>query len=331
MVSKKQWFWPTVRVGLPILIVVSGAIFVIFAVIYELIDADSARYLLSAIVQALAALLAIIFAGVAILWNREWQAISKLDGLSKDYLSMLKDRMTSIPRGHNEIVVVNYFERLMLSFFKTILYLFEDPAVGEYMGGIARATDTDPYGVLYELLLDSSFGLRGLKLKCFRELLKEDMDVLAEYDSAEFDKLTQFLDRLETTEASKNPEDFFRLLKALSSYLGLIRWFNVDRFTRNHTREILDTLDSSLRQDRVGTLLRVVSHGKRARGGWFKALISLYSITIAVGMVSLSVLKRGIWDIQATWITAGPLFLAICAVALTFYYLARIVSGEKDG
>lgn len=77
-------------------------------------------------------------------------------------------------------------------------------------------------------------------------------------------------------------------------------------------------------------LLSKIKRSQNARGPWFKALISLYAVTIAVGMVFLSVLKRGTWDIQATWIAAGPLFLAICAVALTFYYLARIVSSEKD-
>ncbi len=97
--EKKKWFWPTVRIGLPIAIVAAGAVFVVLAVINQWMDVGSARYLLSAIVQSLAALLAIIFAGVAILWGQGIDSLRELGSLRLQTKSALFKKKEGIDTG----------------------------------------------------------------------------------------------------------------------------------------------------------------------------------------------------------------------------------------
>lgn len=308
----KQW-WPILLIGL------MSIIFIPLVVINQWIGVESARYLLSATVQALAALLAIIFAGVAILWGQETPALSKLDTLSEKYIKMLRKKVfVGEGKEGEEVEAVEIF---MSSFLNVIIYVYEDPAAGRYIGEVAKETETEPFTVFAELLSEYSFKLRGERLQRFKKRIDEDMEALAYYHPEKAKELSRSLEELIPSGTMKRPEDLFHLLKVASSYLGLIRWFNVDRYRRNGTRKILDDLDSSLRKDRVGTLLRIVFHGKHARGPWFKGLIALYTITIAVGMGALSVLKRDICDLHATLIAIGPLLLALCALVLTFVYL----------
>jgi len=314
--EKKKWFWPTVRVGLPIAIVAAGAVFVVLAVIFKLMDAESARYLLSAIVQSLAALLAIIFAGVAILWGQEENSIRELGELRFKVLSELFEKEKQNQKG------IVGFVKFCLATYKSL-----------------DERDRETWRPNMKSLL--SIFYIGVNLGTTR-LLKF---IKRPYEYEEI------LEEIESNFTKKDIENFSGGSIYLSSSVGLFDFFDavfeagflfiylvskcniavdkpattVDRYTSSDVAQsvFVDTF-----QARV--LMAKVKRSQRARGPWFKALISLYSITIAGGMVFLSVLKAGICESQATWIAAFPLGFGICAVALTFVYLARIVSGEKE-
>ncbi|TKJ44370.1 hypothetical protein CEE36_01105 [candidate division TA06 bacterium B3_TA06] len=257
---------------------------------------------MSAIVQALAALLAIIFAGVAILWGQESQSLNRLESLRSKYIELLQN-----PHPKKKEPFIETIRKLLFKEFS----------------GKGNLTPRHDLSIAHKL----------------NESPLETLEKVYILSKALFVKPSEsggiIIDRthLELQEVAENLGLSYRPIKIPGRYESL-GWFSTDKLfflLRNVNAYItFEHLKNPLTADGIEQLLRTIDRARRARGPWFKALISLYAVTVAVGMVFLSVLKKGTWDIQATWIASVPLFLAICAVALTFYYLARIVSGEKD-
>jgi|GEM_PF-3193439 len=322
-ITMKEWFkkhtWPIIRIGLPLGIVAGGAVFVVLAVINQWMDAGSARYLLSAIVQSLAALLAIIFAGVAVLLNREFQATEKLEALRLKYINYLKTRISQPDKSN-----VSFAELLRRDLKK----IFLD----------AQPKQRNVFSVISELYHCSPLDIFS-RISCLAKIVEPQTDESnrekdIERMAKEYRYRHEPIQHLQIEGKScfykllYYPEDFFYTLERTGTYLSELLEKPVPKLIMDKFRIIYESMVA----DRTRYYRKIVVRGKRARGPWFKFLISLYSITIAGGMVLLSVLKGGssLSDLSATWIAAGPLLFGICAVALTFMYLANIISGEKD-
>ena len=308
--EQNKGFWRVFQIIFPILIVVSGAVFVIFAIIYELIDADSARYLLSAIVQALAALLAIIFAGVAILWGQEETSVPELERLKDRIIECFKGS-----RDENKVTLTETTQHILKGFQN----LDEETKIQLRNSLLALIKlNLIPWGDVPRQIVG-------------RKLASEAIEEIGQSEVINLTTLTveaHFLTR------SEYLSEFFETVSDVLIFSNFWELFNKDQAESLVTKiktGFLDFVTEGLKVTVLADrLLSKVKRSQRARGPWFKALISLYAVTIAGGMILLSVLKQGVAGLQATWYAAGPLILAICAVALTFYYLARIVSSEKD-
>jgi hypothetical protein len=311
----KKWFWPTTRRVLPIVIVTAGAVFVVLAVIFKLMDAESARYLLSAIVQSLAALLAIIFAGVAILWGQEHQASMKLEEIRKEYVNIFKEKIET-PAGKNQLIE---------AFRKAFLAAFFDDGKIKWQWSVNSKHTHNLINTLrqisswaYYFETDSLENRQKIRSD-FRQIAvsyPRGGSVLPLYNWQEYEEQLYDLEAF----------DYFMGRILVWAGMGIKE---VDEGS-SEAKVFMRCSEVTKAHDTRYLLLQFL-RGKEARGPRFKTLISLYSITIAGGMVLLSVLKAGICESQATWYAAFPLGFGICAVALTFVYLANIVSGEKDG
>ncbi|MBA7660169.1 hypothetical protein ES703_68168 [subsurface metagenome] len=269
----KKRTWLVLRIFIPILIVASGATFVIFAVIYKLIDADSARYLLSAIVQALAALLAIIFAGVAILWSNEAREIQHLDSHRKEIETILfgpQDWKDDDPKEWPLTLVQ-----------KELSQKWNQKKIPEYV-----KTGFTNIVRLFRMRSSQNPYIERKKKKIWKELEVTFIKPFhIPYEEIRGWEQTEVLRKsgVEFFEAAIPVSDLYKAYgEKRYKYYGTL--FGV-------AREIINL--------HVRDSLGVIHRARRARRGWFKFLIFLYSITIAVGMVFLSVLKRGTCDIQA--------------------------------
>lgn len=266
-------------------------------------DATSARYLLSAIVQALAALLAIIFAGVAILWSNEAREIQHLDSHRKEIETILFGSLDWKNDDPKEWPLTSVQEEFAQK--------WKDKEIPEYI----------KIGFTNIVRLFRMRSSQNPYIERKEKFWKELKETFIKPFHLPYEEIRG---RDITLKLRESVVEFFEVAKPASDL------YEAYGEKRNENYETLFGVAKEIIDLHVRDALGIIHLARRARGGLFKALISLYTITIAVGMVFLSVLKKGVWDIQATWIAAVPLFLAICAVALTFYYLARIVSGEKD-
>lgn len=313
----KRW-WVAFLVCVPI--AAGGIVFIYFALSKQLIDAESGRYLLSAIAQALAALLAIIFAGVAILWGQESSSIDELIRL----------------RG------------------KTLEFCFSYKYTDKHGKKLKRLQTT--LGVLLEdyekqnadVRSKAKEGIRAMAKLCALEidvtneeaisniqLIEKTMKILGE-PLDEKASITNFL--LEAQDMLK----FYRiknLWKLIENVVNLIPVFPKPIYSwSTQSRGIslfsphpvlLYKLQRSL--DEAMQFLSRVLIARRARGISFIDLISLYAVTIAGSLIALAAMKgQGICDSQATLIAAGPLLFAIGAVAMTFIYLYNLVKGDRN-
>lgn len=315
--EKKKWFWPTVRVGLPIGIVAAGIVFVVLAVIFKLIDVGSARYLLSAIVQSLAALLAIIFAGVAILWGQGIDSLRELGSLRLQTKLALFKKEEGIDTG-------------IISVYKFCFNSYKDLAEGEKKEWRSKLASLTILLLIGTPALD--YLLSGIK-NTKRDELAKTIDLAKEEFSEDEMKNFRLTAKLLLTKFSLKA--FFEAVKDAIVLFGYFSTkVNPEEQTESYIYYVAGTDSVMTITDYLSQAtgyIRKVELSKRARGPWFKFLITLYSITVAGGMVFLSILKKGVLDLQATWYAAGPLLFGIGAVALTFIYLANIISGEKDG
>jgi len=283
-------------------------------------DADSSRYLLSAIVQALAALLAIIFAGVAILWGQESQAISKLEELKPKYNVKLEFR----GRYFGGSLYFPSVEAIRVLLER--LFLEKSAEVKRSVLSIAKKTDETPLSTFRKVSSWSIYLGTPYSMEQIQESIEKVANIYRQgREPIEIKGEEEFIS------STRQINGFFNLTRNMIDY---VEFYKNEFDVANHFQSILGRLEPMRRwliNDGVENFVQAIVRGKTSRGPWFKALISLYAITIAGGMVLLSILKKGVLALQATWYAAGPLLFAIGAVALTFYYLARIVSGEKDG
>jgi hypothetical protein len=305
----KKWFWPTVKVVLPIAFVAGGIVFVVLAIINQLIDAEAARYLLSAIVQSLAALLAIIFAGVAILWGMEERELRFLESHRRNFEGILFGIQDWKKDDPEKWPLTKVYEELF--------QMWEKGQTSEYFK--SKAFNIGCTNIVMLLRMRSSQFPDDARKKPYWNKLEKTFEHL---------KIPYHLIRKRKIilKLRKSVVKFFEILIPVSD-LYEAPWGN-----KNDNFETLFGPAREIINLHVKDSLRTIHRARDARGCVFKALISLYSITIAGGMALLSLLKGDnvIPDLTASWIAAGPLLFGIGAVALTFVYLARIVSGEKE-
>jgi|GEM_PF-3824685 len=307
--SKKQWWqWLFFSV-----IAVCGVIFSALAGFLGWIDAESGRYLLSAIIQSLAALLAIIFAAVVILWGQEGSAIKHLIELRyrMQYFLMEKNTMTKIK--DTTIWVLNYFRFRWNK--------LTDKEKDEAKIGLKSILK------LYCLDVESLGSEAGIGLiEDFKKLFNEpegikelETEILSSHDLMRFDQMESYWDVIRKVAGlySLCPKT---ILKSNKNGIKTTHDYHHLMFLRALER----------RSDEAQTLISRIRHAHRARSWRFIVLACLYTITISLGLILLPLLRRGVCDWQATWISIGPLGLAIIVLAFTFIYLYYVVRGGKD-
>lgn len=296
---KRNWHWLFVSA-----IACGGIVFIVFALINQLIDAESGRYLLSAIAQALAALLAIIFAGVAILGGNEAREIQHLDSYRKGIETILF--------GSQGWQVDDPEKWPLNSVRKELAQKWKDKEILEFVKigftNIVRLfrmrSSQNPYIERKEKFwkeLEETF-IKPFHLP-YEEIRGRDI----------------------TLKLRESVVEFFEVAKPASDL------YEAYGEKRNRNYKILFGVAKEIIDLHVRDSLGVIHRARRARGPLFIFLISLYAVTIAGSLIALAAMKgQGICDSQATLIAAGPLAFAIGAVVMTFLYLYNLVKGEKE-
>lgn len=300
---KRKWQWLAFS-----LIAIGGVVFSILTVLFQWIDAESGRYLLSAIVQALAALLAIIFAGVAILWSHE--------EFSKSKLGILKEKTIDLFRKKDSQGEYKFLNTLK-----------------DYLREYRKLDDEHK-----KRIKPAMFNLVKLYFSYGPKIT--DIIIQGEFTADNLEGLDEFLGGFEEegklySEGYKDVESFFVAVKSILELPNSTNWRCTYDIAKEITRS-LTWLHSHVNYEELDRVVKEaetcfvkVKRATETRGGFFKFLVAIYTLTIAGGIVSLSILRKGVSEAGATWIAIWPLGLAVISLAFTFIYLYNVVSGGK--
>ncbi len=319
----KKWWLPFVITAV---VVAGGIVYITIAFNRGGFDLDTSRYLLSAIVQSLAALLAIIFAGVAILWSHEAQVIARLEVLRPVYYELF-GRMIPENTSTNLIEQTRFFLREIL--------LDPIPSVRKGVRKTYRELNETPLKTFRNM---SSWACFESCLSCpsetqIQEGIRDVANIVrAGRESVEIHGFKEF------EETSRNPSGLFRLIRNVNSYIRMIETTHIPSSGYGEepfssTRYAHYEIFRQMIRDGINHLLGVVDRGRTARDFLFVILTILYIFTIAFGMGSLSLLTDGgcLGQVECnfglTWLTLAFAFITL---AFTFTYLYRLVKGGKE-
>ena len=307
-VRKQRWLAVLVALVSGV-IVVGGGIFIYFALVREFINAESGRYLLSAIVQALAALLAIIFAGVIILWTLEGNALKDINELK-----FRIEKFVFAPSEHAPSRLWRAFEEL-----KSKLSTKEE--LGKYKLGLLSMAKLILLHKVYEpdLFLEHSERIDADKV--IEETLKEFLPGTS---------FEEFKENAEGLLKPSNLESFFKEVCEVTNTIPIFKKPSTEKATikRSTHLNLLNPLE--LNTEEANRLWNLVHRARRARGWRFVLLASVYTFTIALGASSLALLNNNICPTQVATIPCITLAFMFVSVAATLVYLYDIVSRGKD-
>lgn len=316
--ARNQW-WPWLVF---FLIVVCGVGFSILAGFLDWIDTESGRYLLSSIVQSLAALLAIIFAGVAILWGQEVGNVRQLIKIRDKVSHLILDYTQK-----SDDTPIKKTTEWSLNFVRSNLNEMDD------------AKKRLAKEALSNILSLYNLDVENLKTRPGIQMIKTVRDFLGEPSSTdEIEKLV--LNSHDLTKLG-NIEKYWEVVRKAGEMYNLHsgKFFDLCQGAEAGVYDFKTTIDYphlmllralQRRSEEARVLLSQKNRSYRARGAPFILLALLYTVTIALGLGSLALLNKELCSMQAATVSCITLAFSFVAVAATFVYLHYVVSEREE-
>ena len=289
----RYWFssWWLLLVVLPLL-----AVGLVLIQRFELIGLESARWTLSALVQAGAALIGILFVAIGLLWNQAHQEREKLKGLVEEYMRRFAPNTTAVIDLHrtlSEVYGEASSESSELAKMHSLLDVFKKLMVLVYAA--SRHLD--------------------MKVPSQKLFVGSPIEAISSSDRMELDAV--LLDG-----------DEFRFFSYLMQFDEQLSSLAYDLKLKNKgSPDMAETLRTARKIDRVDMSLYRLRFFRTFTGGGLKIISCMWLLCLTAGLLILVSIDR-IPPNLLSGLVATPVAIGIIAVGITLSLGLRAIRSE---